>query len=69
VGQPTSVPAQGFETEEEVRTGVAVEPPSRLELATSVIDIAAEGLEELVKAGLSTGSSLLKRVLGSLPKP
>jgi hypothetical protein len=52
-----------------VSSPVGVEPPSRLELATSLIDLAGEGVEELVKMGLSAGSAVLRRTLGSLPKP
>jgi hypothetical protein len=66
--EPTSIPEQGFETEEEVRSGAAVEPPSRVELASSLIDLVGEGVEELAKMGLSAGGALFRRTLGSLPK-
>jgi hypothetical protein len=67
--RPIAIPEQGFEVEEDVRVGRALEPPSKLELATSVIELAAEAVEELVKAGVSAGSSLLKRTLELIPKP
>jgi porphobilinogen deaminase len=49
--------------------GTAVEPPSRVEMATSLIEAAAEGFEELAKAGAVVGSAALKRALSLLPKP
>ncbi len=63
------LPPQGFETEDAARVGKTVEPPSRLELATSFVELAGEGVEELVRAGLSAGGSLIKRSLDLIPKP
>jgi len=63
------LPPQGFETEDEARIGKTVEPPSRFELATSLVELAGEGVEELVKASLSAGGSLIKRTLDLIPKP
>jgi hypothetical protein len=63
------IPEQGFEIEEDVRVGRAVDPPSRLELATSLIEIVGEGVEDLVRSGVSAGGSLLKRTLELIPRP
>jgi hypothetical protein len=64
-----AIPQQGFESEEEVRVGEGVEPPSRLELATSAVELVGEGVEELVKASASAARSLIKRTLELIPKP
>jgi hypothetical protein len=64
-----AIPQQGFESEEEVRVGKGVEPPSRLELATSAVELVADGVEELVKASASAARTLVKRTLGLIPKP
>jgi hypothetical protein len=66
--EPVGVPAQGFEAEE-VRMGVAVDPPSRVQMAASLIEAAAEGFGELAKAGAEAGGDVLKRALSLLPKP
>lgn len=63
------IPEQGFEVEEEVLIGRAVEPPSRFELATSLVEIAGEGVEGLVKTSVSAAGSLLKRTRELIPKP
>lgn len=63
------LPPQGFEPEDEARVGKTVEPPSRFELATSLVELAGEGVEELVRASLSAGGSLVKRTLDLIPKP
>jgi hypothetical protein len=57
------VPRQGFETED-TRHGDPIQPPSRAEVAGSLIEAAADGLEELVKAGAGAGGAALKRALG-----
>jgi len=67
--RPTGIPEQGFELEEEVRIGRAVEPPSRVEFATSLIELAGEGVEGFVRTSVSAGGSLLKRTLELIPKP
>jgi hypothetical protein len=56
-------PRQGYETEDTIEPGVAVQPPSGTELATS----AAELIGELAQAGLETGGRLLRDALGRLP--
>jgi hypothetical protein len=63
-----AVPLQGFETEDDVRAGKRVEPPSRFELATSLVELAGEGVEDLVKTGFSAGGALLRRTLELIPK-
>ena len=57
------VPRQGFETESEIEPGAPVQPPSRPELAASVVEL----LGELAQSGLATGGRLLKDALGRLP--
>ncbi len=56
------VPPQGFEAEEQIEPGRAVQPPSNTELAASV----AELIGELAQAGLSTGERLVKDALRRL---
>ncbi len=56
------VPPQGFEAEEQIEPGRAVQPPSNTELAASV----AELFGELAQAGLSTGERLVKDALRRL---
>jgi hypothetical protein len=53
------VPPQGFEAEEPIEQGRAVQPPSGPELAVSV----AELFGELAQTGLSAGGRLLKDAL------
>jgi hypothetical protein len=65
----TGIPLQGFELEEDVRPGSTVEPPSRLELAGSVVELVGEGVEGLVRTSVSAGGSLIKRTLELIPRP
>lgn len=56
------MPPQGFEAEEQIEPGRAVQPPSNTELATSV----AELFGELAQAGVSAGERLVKDALRRL---
>lgn len=58
-------PAQGWEAQEEPKTGVTVHPPNGVELVESVATIFAE----LASAVLKGGSRVLKDALSPLRKP
>jgi hypothetical protein len=58
-------PKQGYEAQEEARTGSAVHPPSGAELVESVATI----FGELAAAGLKAGGRALKDALGPLRRP
>jgi hypothetical protein len=66
--RPIAIPAQGFEVED-VRVGRGVEPPSRFELASSLVELAGDGVEAVVKSSVSAAGTLIKRTIELIPKP
>jgi hypothetical protein len=58
-------PKQGYEPEEELELGKAVNPPSGVELVESVADI----LGELANSGLTAGGRLLRDAFSLLRRP
>lgn len=63
-GEPPA-PRQGYEPEEEIELGKAVNPPSGAELVESIADIFAD----LAGEGLSVGGRLLRDALSTLRRP
>jgi hypothetical protein len=59
---PTPAPRQGFEVGSEIEQGLAVGPPSSIELATSVVGL----LGEVAQAGAASGGRLLKGAFSRL---
>lgn len=59
------VPKQGYEPEEEIELGKAVDPPSGGELIESLADI----FGELANAGANAGGRLLKDALSIFRRP
>jgi hypothetical protein len=49
--------------------GKGVEPPSRFELASSVVELAGDGVEAVVKSSVSAVGALIKRAIELIPKP
>ncbi len=60
-----ATPKQGYEPEEELELGHAVNPPSGTELVESLADIVGE----LAGAGLTAGGRLLKDAFSILRRP
>lgn len=56
-------PPQGFDAEGGIEPGVSVQPPSGVELATSMVELVGD----LAQSGLSGGGRLLKSALARLP--
>jgi hypothetical protein len=66
--QTAEVPPQGYETDEEASTGKAIEPPTTVEIAASLAELAIEGAADAARAGMSAGTELLRGAAKLLEK-